>query len=56
MTMRTTHRPRHEVPGVVVALLRPVVRYSVSRDAYILRGVGRRFGPVLRRSHHNRRS
>ena len=56
MAMRTTHRPRHEVPGPVLILLRPVVRYSLSRDAYILRGVGRRFGPVLRRSqnyHHN---
>jgi hypothetical protein len=29
-------------------LLSPLLRYSYSRDAYILRGVGRRVGPVLR--------
>jgi len=29
-------------------LMRPVLRYSVSRDAYVLRGVGRHVGPVLR--------
>ncbi len=29
-------------------MLRPFVRYSSSRDAYVLRGVGRQFGPVLR--------
>jgi hypothetical protein len=29
-------------------LLTPVMRYSTSRDAYVLRGVGRRIGPVLR--------
>jgi hypothetical protein len=25
----------------------PVFRYSYGRQAYVLRGVGRRFGPVL---------
>jgi hypothetical protein len=29
-------------------LLRPVLRYSRTRDAYVLRGVGRHVGPVLR--------
>ena len=29
-------------------LLRPLLRYSVSRDAYVLRGVGQQVGPVLR--------
>jgi hypothetical protein len=29
-------------------LLRPALRYSTSRDAYVLRGVGRQVGPVLR--------
>jgi hypothetical protein len=28
--------------------LSPLLRYSYSCDAYILRGVGRRVGPVLR--------
>jgi hypothetical protein len=39
-------------------LLSPLLRYSYSCDAYILRGVGRRVGPVLRperRSPRNRR-
>ncbi|MGP0103614.1 MAG: hypothetical protein ACLPUT_18580 [Solirubrobacteraceae bacterium] len=29
-------------------LMRPFLRYSASRDAYVLRVVGRRVGPVLR--------
>jgi hypothetical protein len=29
-------------------LMRPMLRYSTSRDAYVLRGVGRHLGPVLR--------
>jgi len=29
--------------------LRPLLRYSAGRDAYVLRGIGRRVGPVLRR-------
>lgn len=28
--------------------LRPALRYSFARDAYVLRGIGRRTGPVLR--------
>jgi hypothetical protein len=28
--------------------MRPVLRYSAPRDAYVLRGVGSRRGPVLR--------
>jgi hypothetical protein len=30
-----------------LVLTRPITRYSVSRDAYVLRVVGRRIGPVL---------
>jgi len=33
----------------LLARLRAVFRYSASRDAYILRLVGRRFGPVWRK-------
>jgi hypothetical protein len=40
-------RPRHYVPRWALIALRPVLRYSYGRDAYILRGVGGRFGPVL---------
>jgi hypothetical protein len=29
-------------------LLRPLLRYSATRDAFVLRGVGRSIGPVLR--------
>jgi len=46
--MRTVKRPRRYVPGYLLVLLRPVLRYSVSRDAYVLRGVGGHAGPVLR--------
>jgi hypothetical protein len=30
-----------------LALLRPFLRYSLRRDAFVLRCVGRRVGPVL---------
>jgi hypothetical protein len=45
----STPRPRHQVPHWLLVLLRPFFRYSVTRDAYVLRVVGRRRGPVLRR-------
>jgi len=41
-------RTRHYVPRRLILLLTPVLRYSYSRDAYVLRGVGRSVGPVLR--------
>jgi hypothetical protein len=31
----------------MLLLLRPVTRYSLTRDAYVLRGIGNRRGPVL---------
>lgn len=46
--MRTIARPRRGVSPGLVRLLTPVLRYSAGRDAYVLRGVGNRFGPVLR--------
>jgi len=46
--MRTVKRPRRYVSRYWLLLLRPILRYSTSRDAYVLRGVGRRVGPVLR--------
>jgi len=46
--MRTVRRPRRYIDASWLTMLRPVVRYSRSRDAYILRGVGAKLGPVLR--------
>lgn len=40
-------RPRHPVSRWTLALLRPAFRYSLTRDAYVLRAVGGRHGPVL---------
>ena len=37
-------------------LMRPVLRYSRTRDAYVLRGVGRRLGPVLREDRRHEQS
>jgi hypothetical protein len=34
---------------VALAALRVAFRYSASREAFVLRGVGNRMGPVLKR-------
>jgi hypothetical protein len=56
--MRTQQRPRRYVASRWLLLLRPVLRYSATRDAFVLRGVGRSIGPVLRidRRHERRPS
>jgi hypothetical protein len=46
--MRTIKRPRRYVARHWLALGRPVLRFSEPRDAYVLRVVGRKWGPVLR--------
>jgi hypothetical protein len=46
--MRTTKRPRHYLSPHLMMLLRPVLRYSHTRKAYVLRVVGASRGPVLR--------
>jgi hypothetical protein len=46
--MRTVRRKRHYIARHWLLLLRPAFRYSHSRDAYVLRGVGATYGPVLR--------
>jgi hypothetical protein len=46
--MRTQPRPRREISPAKLAWLDPFVRYSASRDAYVLRIVGRHIGPVFR--------
>ena len=45
--MRSAPRPRHAVGSATLTVLRPFFRHSLSRDAYVLRGVGNRLGPVL---------
>jgi hypothetical protein len=45
---RETPRKRHLVGKRTIRLVRPFFRYSRVRDAYVLRIVGRRHGPVLR--------
>jgi len=46
--MRTAERPRHYVSSLELALVKPFFRYSATRDAYVLRGIGRKRGPVLK--------
>lgn len=46
--MRTNQRPRRYLTRHWLTLLTPAFRYSSSRGAYVLRGVGNRVGPVLR--------
>lgn len=47
--MVRAQRPRHYVPGLILFLVRPLFRYSSTRDAYVVRLIGRSTGPVLRR-------
>jgi hypothetical protein len=46
--MRTQQRPRRYIARHWLVMLKPMLRYSVTRDAYVLRGVGGSSGPVLR--------
>jgi hypothetical protein len=48
-------RTRHYVSPMLVPVLRLLFRHSGSRDAYVLRGVGNRMGPVLRPSYQQRK-
>ena len=54
--MRTVRRPRRYVAGHWLTVMRPVLRYSSARDAFVLRAVGSNVGPVLRvdRRHQRR--
>jgi hypothetical protein len=45
---RNTPRRRHFVSHRRISLIRPGFRYSPGRDAYVLRFVGNRFGPVYK--------
>ncbi len=53
--MRSVGRPRRYVARFWLALFRPFLRYSVTRDAFVLRLVGRSVGPVLRPNRRRRR-
>jgi hypothetical protein len=53
--MRSAARPRRYVARLWLLALRPFVRYSATRDAYVLRVIGRRTGPVLRVDRRRRR-
>jgi hypothetical protein len=53
--MRSTTRPRRYVARHWLLILRPVLRYSATRDAFVLRAVGSSRGPVLRPDRRRRR-
>jgi hypothetical protein len=46
--LRAKPRPRRHVAPWVLSAVRPLFVYNHNRDAYILRAVGKRIGPVLR--------
>lgn len=52
--MRSAARPRRYVARHWLVILRPLLRYSASRDAFVLRLVGRSTGPVLRQDRRRR--
>jgi hypothetical protein len=46
--VRSVPRTRHYLAPGALTLCRPVLWFDYGREAYILRGVGNRLGPVLR--------
>lgn len=52
---RSTARPRRYIPPLLLFPLRPLLRYSLTREAYVLRLVGGSLGPVLRPVRRDRR-
>ena len=52
--MRLTQRPRHYVSPVTLTICRPFLSHDGWRDAYLLRGVGKRYGPVLKADRRRR--
>jgi hypothetical protein len=53
--MRSVGRPRRYVARPWLLLMRPLLRYSPTRDAFVLRAVGASVGPVLRPERRRRR-
>jgi hypothetical protein len=54
--MVRAQRPRHYVSRTTLAFARPLFRYSLSRDAYVLRLIGNSRGPVLRRERRTKQA
>jgi hypothetical protein len=52
--MPVAPRPRQYVSPISLTLIRPLLRYSPGRSAYVLRFVGNRRGPVLRQERRRR--
>jgi hypothetical protein len=46
--VRTVPRTRHYVSPGALTLCRPLLSFDYTREAYVLRGIGPRIGPVLR--------
>lgn len=46
--MRTQQRPRRYVSRPWLMALKPMLRYSATRDAFVMRAIGNSAGPVLR--------
>jgi hypothetical protein len=53
--LRSAERPRRYVAQHWLLALKPVLRYSITRDAFVLRGIGGSMGPVLRPDRRRRR-
>jgi hypothetical protein len=53
MYRRRSHRKRRMISSRSVTLIRPIFRFSVGRDAYVLRVVGDWVGPVLQIARSN---
>ena len=53
--MRVIRRPRKYISRYWLFLLRPLLSYSPSRNAYVLRVVGKKVGPVLRADRRSQR-
>ncbi len=53
--MRSTQRPRRYMARHGLFVLKPLLRYSATRDAFVLRAVGNYAGPVLRPDRRRRK-
>ncbi len=54
--MRSTPRPRRYLGSASFVIARPFFRYDYWRDAHVLRVIGHRSGPVIRRDRRRQRS
>jgi len=53
--MRSAARPRRYIARHRLLIIRPLLRHSVTRDAFVLRDIGNSVGPVLRPDRRRRR-